>query len=376
MRDKGLDFDVVLKEAQRLGYAEADPTFDIEGVDAAHKATIMSAIAFGIPMQFDKAHVEGIVGPAGRRHQARRGAGLPHQAAGHHAPPRRRQRHRAARAPDAGAGQAPDRQRRGRDERRAWCRPTRSAPRCTTARARAPSPPPRPWWPTWSTSRACTPPTPTTACRTWRSAPIRWPPRRILPHRRRRHLVLPAPVRGRRGGRAVEDHHHAGRARHLHRRRAAAPQPRAQGRPAGPHHPHAQHRRGQDAQGHRADAGAADGAGADRHASARKTWPDDEVRQHPRRPDAALLHRDPARGPGARRRAVPARALSAGRRGHARRAGAAAYAELAFEILSLYIDDIPAADLRALAAKTYTRRGLRHRRHRAAASRWSRACTC
>jgi homoserine dehydrogenase len=60
MRDKGLAFDVVLKEAQRLGYAEADPTFDIEGVDAAHKLTIMSAIAFGIPMQFDKAHIEGI----------------------------------------------------------------------------------------------------------------------------------------------------------------------------------------------------------------------------------------------------------------------------------------------------------------------------
>jgi len=60
MRSKGLDFGVVLKEAQRLGYAEADPTFDIEGVDAAHKATIMSAIAFGIPVQFDKAHVEGI----------------------------------------------------------------------------------------------------------------------------------------------------------------------------------------------------------------------------------------------------------------------------------------------------------------------------
>jgi homoserine dehydrogenase len=60
MRDKGLDFSVVLKEAQRLGYAEADPTFDIEGVDAAHKATIMSAIAFGIPVQFDKAYVEGI----------------------------------------------------------------------------------------------------------------------------------------------------------------------------------------------------------------------------------------------------------------------------------------------------------------------------
>lgn len=60
MRDKGLDFAVVLKEAQRLGYAEADPTFDIEGVDAGHKVTLMSAIAFGIPVQFDKAHVEGI----------------------------------------------------------------------------------------------------------------------------------------------------------------------------------------------------------------------------------------------------------------------------------------------------------------------------
>ena len=60
MRERGLDFDVVLKEAQRLGYAEADPTFDIEGVDAAHKATLMSAIAFGIPVQFDKAYVEGI----------------------------------------------------------------------------------------------------------------------------------------------------------------------------------------------------------------------------------------------------------------------------------------------------------------------------
>jgi homoserine dehydrogenase len=60
MRAKGLDFEVVLKEAQRLGYAEADPTFDIEGIDAAHKATIMSALAFGTPVQFEKAHVEGI----------------------------------------------------------------------------------------------------------------------------------------------------------------------------------------------------------------------------------------------------------------------------------------------------------------------------
>ncbi|MEO3691563.1 homoserine dehydrogenase [Roseateles paludis] len=60
MRGKGLDFGTVLAEAQRLGYAEADPTFDIEGVDAAHKLTLMSAIAFGVPVQFDKAHIEGI----------------------------------------------------------------------------------------------------------------------------------------------------------------------------------------------------------------------------------------------------------------------------------------------------------------------------
>jgi homoserine dehydrogenase len=60
MRDKGLSFDTVLAEAQKLGYAEADPTFDIEGIDAAHKLMIMSAIGFGIPMQFDKAYTEGI----------------------------------------------------------------------------------------------------------------------------------------------------------------------------------------------------------------------------------------------------------------------------------------------------------------------------
>ncbi len=60
MRDKGAAFADVLKEAQRMGYAEADPTFDIEGVDAAHKLAIMAAIGFGIPVQFEKAHVEGI----------------------------------------------------------------------------------------------------------------------------------------------------------------------------------------------------------------------------------------------------------------------------------------------------------------------------
>jgi homoserine dehydrogenase len=60
MRDKGSSFGDALKEAQRLGYAEADPTFDVEGIDAAHKLTILSAIAFGVPMQFDRAYTEGI----------------------------------------------------------------------------------------------------------------------------------------------------------------------------------------------------------------------------------------------------------------------------------------------------------------------------
>ena len=60
MREKGRDFDDVLKEAQELGYAEADPTFDVEGIDAAHKLTIIGSIAFGIPLQFDKTYIEGI----------------------------------------------------------------------------------------------------------------------------------------------------------------------------------------------------------------------------------------------------------------------------------------------------------------------------
>lgn len=62
MRDKGRDFGDVLKEAQELGYAEADPTFDVEGIDAAHKLTILSSIAYGIPLQFDRCYTEGISG--------------------------------------------------------------------------------------------------------------------------------------------------------------------------------------------------------------------------------------------------------------------------------------------------------------------------
>jgi homoserine dehydrogenase len=60
MRDKGRDFDEVLKEAQALGYAEADPTFDVEGIDAAHKLTILASIAFGVPLQFNRVYTEGI----------------------------------------------------------------------------------------------------------------------------------------------------------------------------------------------------------------------------------------------------------------------------------------------------------------------------
>ena len=60
MRDKGRDFAEVLAEAQSLGYAEADPTFDVEGIDAAHKLTILASIAFGVPLQFDKVFTEGI----------------------------------------------------------------------------------------------------------------------------------------------------------------------------------------------------------------------------------------------------------------------------------------------------------------------------
>lgn len=60
MRDKGRDFSDVLKEAQALGYAEADPTFDVEGIDAAHKLTILASIAFGVPLQFEKVYTEGI----------------------------------------------------------------------------------------------------------------------------------------------------------------------------------------------------------------------------------------------------------------------------------------------------------------------------
>jgi homoserine dehydrogenase len=101
-----------------LGYAEADPTFDIEGVDAAHKATIMSAIAFGIPVQFDKAHVEGITALQAADIRYAEQLGYRIKLLGITARDDATFRHRAARAPHADAPAAADRQRRRRDERR------------------------------------------------------------------------------------------------------------------------------------------------------------------------------------------------------------------------------------------------------------------
>jgi hypothetical protein len=107
MRDKGLDFDVVLKEAQRLGYAEADPTFDIEGVDAAHKADHHERHRVRHPGAVRQGLCRGHQPAAGGRHPLRRAAGLPHQAAGHH----QAHRGRGARASSCACT-------------RPWCRPS------------------------------------------------------------------------------------------------------------------------------------------------------------------------------------------------------------------------------------------------------------
>ena len=83
MREQKREFAEVLAEAQKLGYAEADPSFDIDGVDAAHKLAILAALAFGRPVDFAAVHVEGIRDVTRDRHRHGRGARLPHQAAGH-----------------------------------------------------------------------------------------------------------------------------------------------------------------------------------------------------------------------------------------------------------------------------------------------------
>ncbi len=115
MRDKGRDFADVLAEAQALGYAEADPTFDVEGIDAAHKLTILGSLAFGIPLQFERCFTEGIsrIGALDVAYAAELGYRIKHL--GHRAALGRR--HRAARASDPDPRASPDRQRRRRDER-------------------------------------------------------------------------------------------------------------------------------------------------------------------------------------------------------------------------------------------------------------------
>ena len=90
MREQKREFAEVLAEAQKLGYAEADPSFDIDGIDAAHKLAILAALAFGRPVDFGAVHVEGIRDVSRARHRVGRGARLPHQAAGHRAAGRRR----------------------------------------------------------------------------------------------------------------------------------------------------------------------------------------------------------------------------------------------------------------------------------------------
>ena len=114
MRARGASFADVLAEAQARGFAEADPTFDVEGIDAAHKLTIMSAIAFGVPMQFDKAYAEGITKLTQEDIRYAEELGYRIKLLG--ITRRTAARDRAARASDAGAREATDRQRRRCDE--------------------------------------------------------------------------------------------------------------------------------------------------------------------------------------------------------------------------------------------------------------------
>ena len=138
MRDKGLPFDMVLAEAQRLGYAEADPAFDVEGIDAAHKLTILAAIAFGIPMQFDKVYTEGIAKLTAIDIKYAEGLGYRIKLLGI---TRRTAKGIELRVhPTLIPVAAPDRQRRRRDERGAGEGRRRGADALTTAAARAPSP--------------------------------------------------------------------------------------------------------------------------------------------------------------------------------------------------------------------------------------------
>ena len=176
MRSKGLDFGVVLKQAQALGYAEADPTFDIEGVDAAHKATIMSAIAFGVPVQFDKAYVEGIT--ALQAVDIRYAEQLGYRIKLLGITKRRADGIELRVHPTLVPGDAADRQRRRGDERRGRARRRGRHHALLRQGRRRRAHGQRRRSPTWWTSPGCTPPTPTTACRTWPSSRVRCRTRR------------------------------------------------------------------------------------------------------------------------------------------------------------------------------------------------------
>ena len=148
MRTRGLPFADVLAEAQRLGYAEADPTFDVEGVDAAHKLTLLASLAFGVPVQFDRAYIEGISQLAAEDIELAERLGYRIKLLGI---TKRRAEGIELRVHPAlvpaerllanveGAMNA------------VLVKGDAVGRRCTTVRARAKSPPPRPWWPTWST---------------------------------------------------------------------------------------------------------------------------------------------------------------------------------------------------------------------------------
>jgi homoserine dehydrogenase len=243
MRAKGLDFDVVLKEAQRLGYAETDPTFDIEGVDAAHKATIMSAIAFGVPVQFEPAHVEGIteLQAADIRYAEQLGYRIKLLGI------TKRRRHGGIELrvhPTLVPAQRLIANVEGAMNAVVVHGDAVGTDADTTARGPAANPTASRSSPTWSTSRGCTP----------RPRPPRAAPGASSPASCRHAdpadrgvvtAVLPAP-RGRRPGRRAGAHHrHPGRARHLDRRRAAARSGEGE-QPDRRDHPDPRHGRGRD----------------------------------------------------------------------------------------------------------------------------------
>ena len=141
MQEEQRSFDDVLREAQAKGYAEADPTFDIDGFDTAHKLALLTSLAFGTRVAFDEIDVEGIRTITPGRHRGGRRPRLPHQAAGRGADDG--ERHRAARASGDGAQAFGHRRDLRRHQLRRHRRRLRSATCCWPARAPAPALRPR-----------------------------------------------------------------------------------------------------------------------------------------------------------------------------------------------------------------------------------------